>query len=76
MGCGIAAIAIGIARIIVLPRGVGGDGLFQQDAEIVEQRVLPFVHKDRSGGVERLNHGDAVMDAAFANQLPRALARG
>jgi hypothetical protein len=69
MGCSIAAVAVGIAWIVVPPGGIGGDNLFKQGAEVVEQRVLPFVHKHGSGGMEGLNNRDAVMDAAFADQL-------
>ena len=69
MGCRIAAIAVRIAWIVVPPWGIGGDGLFKQSADVVEQRVLPFVHKDGSGGMEGLNDRDAVMYAALADQF-------
>src|SRR2546425_9817033 len=65
----VAARAVGIARIVVPPGGIGADGLFKQGAEVVEQSVLPFIHKDGRGGMKRVNERHPVEYAGFADPL-------
>jgi hypothetical protein len=50
----------------VPPRGIAWDGLLQQRAEVFEQRILPFVHKDGGGGMKGLNDRQAVTDSLSA----------
>src|SRR5262245_2984329 len=69
MGRSIATVAVGIAGIVVPPRRIGVNGLFKQCAEILEQGLLPFVHKEGRSGMKRLQEGDSCANTGFANQF-------
>ena len=70
---GVLAFAIGVGRVIVAPIAVAADGLFEQSADVVQQRVLPLVDEDRRGRVERLQVNDAVLHLALADDLVDAV---
>jgi hypothetical protein len=69
VGRGVAAVAVGVAGIVVAPGSVGADRLFELGAEVFEEGVLPFVDEEGGGGVERLQEGDAFLDSAFRYQV-------
>ena len=75
MGRSIAAVAVGIAGIVVPPGGISGDGLFQQCAEILQQGILPFVHKEGCGGMKRLQESETSANAGFTNQFLHLLSQ-
>lgn len=75
MGRSIAAIAVGIARIIVSPGRIGANGVFKQCAEVVEQGLLPFIHKYGSSGMKRLHEDHAFPNTAFSNEFLHLLSQ-
>src|SRR5687767_13257589 len=69
MGRSVAAVAVGIPGIVVPPGRVSGNGLFEQCAEVFQQGILPFVHEEGRGGMERLYEDESRANTGFANEV-------
>src|SRR5438105_1120623 len=55
---GVAALAVGEARVVVAIAAALGDEAFSQALEIVHQCALELVDEDRAGGVQRVDQRD------------------
>jgi hypothetical protein len=56
-------------RIVVQPIGFLRDYLFEEAADVLNQRILPLVEKHGSGGMQRLQVHNPVANSALADDL-------
>src|SRR4029450_9591592 len=65
----VAALAVGVARIVVTVATPLGDETLDEALEIVDERALELVDEQRARRMERIDEGDTVLDGKLLNRL-------
>ena len=65
----VAALAVGVARIVVPVAAVVGDQAIQHGLEVLHESALELVHEQRARRVEGVDQQDALLDVGAQHDV-------